>query len=82
MADPITNERLREIVVNGTYCGLDEGHSIAAELLTARVDLREAVQLLDMAEPPPDHENGGDLELWNRRRAVLRGVVEKRKETP
>lgn len=38
-ADPqldITDERLREIVVNGTYCGLDEGHSIADELLAAR----------------------------------------------
>lgn len=38
MAD-ITEKRLREIVVNGTYCGLDEGHSIAAELLTARAEV-------------------------------------------
>ena len=48
----------------------------------ARADLREAMELLDMAEVPPDHENGGYLEIWNHRRAVLRGVVEKRKETP
>jgi hypothetical protein len=48
----------------------------------ARADLREAMELLDMAEAPPDHENGGYLEIWNHRRAVLRGVVEKRKETP
>lgn len=38
MAD-ITDERLREIV-DGTYCGFDEGIAIAAELLTARVRIK------------------------------------------
>lgn len=36
----ITDERLREIVVNGTYCGLDEGQAIAAELLAARARIK------------------------------------------
>ena len=35
----ITNERLREII-EGTYCGFDEGAAIAAELLVARAELR------------------------------------------
>ena len=35
----ITEERLVEIV-QGTYCGFDEGVAIAAELLAARAELR------------------------------------------
>lgn len=36
--DDITDERLREIV-EGTYCGFDEGSAIAAELLAARAEI-------------------------------------------
>lgn len=36
--DDITDERLREIIEN-TYCCLDEGPLLAAELLTARAEI-------------------------------------------
>ena len=35
MADPISDERLRKII-EGTYCGFDEGAAIAAKLLAAQ----------------------------------------------
>lgn len=74
---PSCNVLTRDLIV----AAVNALPSLLDELDALRADLREAMELLDMAEAPPDHENGGDLELWNRRRAVLRGVVEKRKET-
>lgn len=73
MGDRITDERLREIVANGTYCGLDEGYSIASELLAARADLREAVKLIGQAwscKEPPEWQ----MEAWE--------LLEKHRETP
>lgn len=75
----ITDERLREIVVNGTYCGLDEGHSIAAELLAARAEvqrLRSRVGWLDHLDTPEGREMHG-TEVVRVENEQLRAEVER-----
>ena len=60
--DKITDKRLREIV-DKTYCLLDEGESMARELLAARADLRKTIKLIGDAwacQEPGDWQN----EAW------------------
>lgn len=52
MAD-ITEERLREII-DGTYCGFDEGIAIAAELLAARAEVERLRADLDFQQRMTD----------------------------
>lgn len=53
--------------------------SIAAELLAARADLRDAMELLRAHGQPPDWLKLGDAADWNRRYGEL---LAKHKETP
>ena len=74
MADPITDERLREIV-DKTYCRLDEGEEIAAELLAARARIAKLEQ-----EPPMAMIDFGVGVNWkgiNEERKRLRAEVER-----
>ena len=78
--DKITDKRLREIV-DKTYCLLDEGESMARELLAARADLREAIELLRAHGQAPSWllsaGKFGAVKDWNRRYGEL---LEKHKE--
>lgn len=49
----LTNERLQEIV-RRTYCRLDEGESMAAELLASRKQIESLKNELDLANKMHD----------------------------
>ena len=88
MAD-ITEERLREIASSDplvlAICAKigepswSDVRAIAAELLAARADLREAMELLRAHGQPRDWITRGDAADWNCRYGKL---LAKHKETP
>ena len=79
MADPITDEFLRNVANYSwaAYCKDSDLQAIAAELLAARADLREAVELLRAFRK--DRHTIADWEpIWER----ADELVMKHKETP